>query len=1343
MPVQLPGKRKECLVMKSVSIFRSAYAVLLASMVILTACSPEVGVHILVSPDSLDFGRTEEVQVLRAAKSYSGNTMEPLVVTVDQAWITVESCVSISDNCLSRGPLDKIRIPVRIDRNGLEVGLNVGHVYVQSGSLPLVTVPVAAEELAKADFSADPRHIEVGGSVEFHDLSRVTEDSGNVREWLWDFGDGATSTLQNPAHTYARVGEFPVTLSIETTGDLKRSVTKNAYIQVGDIGGGVDFSASRTTATVGDSIVFTDLSTIDASAVLSREWDFGDNSFSAAQNPTHTYMTPGIYTVTLTLTTADSTFSETKENYIVVGNPLNADFTYDNAFVGEDTVFFPFVFGATGELTYAWDFGDGSVSFEEQPSHRYPGRGDYQVVLEVTDGSGSATVQKTVQISFRPPQVLFIAQPTTQTKGKEIEFFDRTIGGYGTVIDWNWDFGDGSGSTQQHPKHTYDMPGTYTVSLEVTSAPDGQKGKLVKNNYIEIVDGPVEGEGDLALDDYVNVDDGCFSYTTPRERIIRVSGFDAATAYLVDTMTSQCWNPDNAVYEGYTEWVHPVTIVEPKAKVSDTAMLFIDGGSRSSTAEVDEIISQIAIFTGTTVVHLKNVPSQPIVFEDEVIPPGEEDNNSGADHVLRRRTEDAIIAYSYDEFLRSYRDNDGKPTNGWPLLFPMVKSAVKAMDMAEEILANEGIALDGFVVAGASKRGWTTWLTGAVDSRVRGIAPIVINVLNMKPHLEHHRASYGYWSPAIYDYAQEGIFDQLISTVPGEVLSPEAQALLERVDPYQYALQGRYLDMPKFMINATGDEFFIPDTTQMYFDQLPDEKHLSYLPNVGHGMGDWESVELSDPDNPVGRLLAWYLAVTQDVPLPEFTQTFEPTGAITVEVDTDNPPVSVRLWQMTTVGKRDFRNGVVDQAWTSEELEPLSAGVYSALPDDPEQGNYTGFFIELRYSNPAALPLPAQLLGLSKPNFVFTTGVRVLPVDAEGAPTYPEFNGYLANEERPDAVPFDDAVMPVIALYGTPDKMGQDYGQLLRTDINAFIPEFLSAYKLNTGDTDSDLNDKWDTISGSIDQRILSEIEGIAETSGVELSTLQMAHAAAIYGGGALWNSTSTMAYGELLSDNSGAGHAVTVNSALGLDLADYLCAVLYIPNKGAPHTLFTYPGLAVGYTGINLGGISASEVPDPDALAGDSNAFALMRSIMYDAFSLRSAIATAEATPPLNTSLVFGDARNEVRGVRIQTDESGILPLRYDLVEDVGGDTPGIVFDTMLERRDDLDTAITAEVDDFTVESLLGLANREPFAETGENILNVVYEGVPLNINVNKAQGGVEAFEGETEAFNMQDLLP
>lgn len=1335
--------------MKRMLGVRGFLFVLCLSSVVLTACSPEVGVEIQVFPDELNFGKSSVLEPLLIAKNYSSNTTEPITISVDKSWIQVDDCLTVDEACNSSGPSDRLRIPVMINRNALEVGLNVGNLYIKSGAVPVVTVPVTAEETVKADFAAGRTQVSTGDSVEFQDMCQVTEESGNVRYWNWNFGDGASSTLRNPAHTYTLPGVYTVSLSIETTADITRSVSKTAYIRVADPSAEVDFTASKTDISVGDVVAFTDLSTVNSTSILSRQWTFGDGSTSTAANPSHKYVGTGTYTVSLTLHTTTNDYQKIKENYIVVRGPLNADFSYENAFVDEDTQFFPFVYGNQGEVSYAWDFGDGGTSMDDQPAHRYTVRGQYEVTLTVIDDAGSNVVSKTIDITFRPPQVLFIAEPRTQSVGKEVEFHDRTIGGYGTVIEWLWTFGDGSTSKSQNPSHTYMKEGSYTVSLEVTSAPDGQKGKLVKKAYITIVEGSVEGETELDLDNFVKIDDGCFGYSTPTESSVRVSGMEVAKAYLVDEMVSQCWNPDDSVYDegdvDYTKWTHAVTIIEPLYKVSDTAMLFIDGGSRSSEASVEELTKNVAILTGTTVVHLKNVPSEPIVFKDEVIPAGSEDNYSGEPKILRKRSEDAIIAYSYDKYMKSYRENDGSPTSGWPLLYPMVKSAVKAMDMAEEILGSKGIQLDGFVVAGASKRGWTTWLTGAVDSRIKGIAPIVINVLNMKPHLEHHRASYGYWSPAIYDYAQKGIFDQLVSTVPGEELSPEALALLSCVDPYEYALQGRYVDMPKFMLNATGDQFFVPDTTQFYFDDLPSPKHLSYVPNVGHSLGLEESdlTDITDTNNPFGRLLAWYMAVTQGVELPTFSQTFKPNGAIRVEIDPANPPVSVRLWQVTSANKRDFREGVLENDWTSSELAPISDGVYEALPSTPSEGDYKGFYIQLEYANPAELSTPAQLIGGSTPNFVFTTGVRVLPVDSEGDPVYPEFTGYLANSERPDAVPFSDAVMPVITVYGTPYEMGRHYGELLTADIAAFVPAFISAYQDSTGMDVSEIATLWNAIEPTLDTRIIEEIEGIAETSEVDLTMLQMANAAAIYSND-LWNASATMAYGDLLDSSWNAGHGVTVNSEMGRTLTDHLCSVVYIPNKGAPHTIFTYAGLAFGYTGINLGAISASEIPDPTA-AVTGNAMPLMRTVLYDAFSLRDAIGLTESAPPLNTALIFGDGRNEYRGVRIRTDAVGILsPMRYDLSqEDFSLSTPGIVYDSQPDLRTDLRSQLSAVVEGFTLENLLDIHNQAPFAEADTNILNVAYDSEPLDIYINKAQGAQDANLTDTVSFNMQSLLP
>ncbi|HDP34045.1 MAG TPA: hypothetical protein ENN29_02930, partial [Candidatus Hydrogenedentes bacterium] len=802
----------------------------------------------------------------------------------------------------------------------------------------------------------------------------------------------------------------------------------------------------------------------------------------------------------------------------------------------------------------------------------------------------------------------------------------------------------------------------------------------------------------------------------------------------------------------------PVTIVVPKIKTSNQAMLFIDGGSRSSSAYLEEAMEYIAVLTGTTVVHVKNIPSQPIVFKEEVVAVGEEDNFEGEDFFLRSRSEDAIIAYSYDRYIDSYIESDGDPNQEWPLLFPMAKAAVKAMDMTQEILGPD--AISGFVVSGASKRGWTTWMTGAVDSRVTAIAPIVINVLNMKDHLMHHRKAYGFWSPAIYDYAQENVFDRLLPTGEGMEVTPEAESLLNFVDPYQYSLRGSY-PMPKFMLNATGDEFFVPDTAELYYHDLEGEAHLCYVPNVGHSMGgiDLEG-DITDPDNPVGMLLAWYMAVTQNAALPHFTYSFEENGAIKVETDPNNPPVAVRMWQaeQPTEGLRDFRNHKLPQgAWTSTTLTSPSS-VYVTPEPEPEANHYTAFFVQLEYENDAELPsgeiqhgvdisfVLRNLLGFDVPNFVFTTGVRVLPE------TYPEFTGYVANIERPDIVYFDEETLPVVVVYGAPYDMGHYYGQLMANDINAFIPAYLEAYKLHTGMDDAFLTEAWEQAAAVMDDRILQEIEGMADAlalleNSVTLEELQLAHAAMLREPLDTWNTATTSVYRGLMS-GSDAAHAVTVNGPMARDLHQYQCAVVYIPDKGAPHTVFTYAGLTIGHVAVNLGAISAVEVIEPDsAIPGATNMLAAIRSIMYDSYSLRDAIAAAKAAlPGYAATLVLGDGRNELRSALLRTDDTGTLvEERYDLANTVGAGSRGIIYAAIAAVADALKTQIESVVPSgVDINELSAIAGTAPSAQTGSNLLSLVVDadGYDFNIWFSTAQGGTDAgIPGN--ALNMQLLLP
>jgi len=227
--------------------------------------------------------------------------------------------------------------------------------------------------------------------------------------------------------------------------------------------------------------------------------------------------------------------------------------------------------------------------------------------------------------------------------------------------------------------------------------------------------------GATPLDDYVAKPDSSYEYS-----VVRTIDHPLGKVYIID-MKSQTWRSEKEVDR--TLWQHWLTVTVPNNVAFDTALLWINGGSnkRSAPSGPEGMFVEIALQSKTVVADLKMVPNQPLIFPDD---PGNE------------RHEDAIIAYTFDKFLKTE-----DPT--WPLLLPMVKSAVRAMDTIQSHVAKttEGKRkINHFVVSGGSKRGWTTWLTAAVDKRVRAIAPIVIDVLNMGPQMKHHFAAYGFYS---------------------------------------------------------------------------------------------------------------------------------------------------------------------------------------------------------------------------------------------------------------------------------------------------------------------------------------------------------------------------------------------------------------------------------------------------------------------------------------------------------------------------------------------------------------------------------------------------------------------
>ncbi|WP_234572081.1 PhoPQ-activated pathogenicity-related family protein [Rhodohalobacter sp. 614A] len=396
-------------------------------------------------------------------------------------------------------------------------------------------------------------------------------------------------------------------------------------------------------------------------------------------------------------------------------------------------------------------------------------------------------------------------------------------------------------------------------------------------------------------------------------------------------MVSQTWLTEDIVDEN--EWWHWLTIVVPDSIDHSTALLWIGGGNRNDSAptSVNPLILNAALATNSVTVDLHNVPFQPITFS--------------GDERMDERIEDEIISYAWRKFLEGgARDEDAE----WLPRLPMTAAAMRAMDTVTDFMQNQqNTPVDKFVVSGASKRGWTTWTTGIFDNRVIAIAPVVIDLLNIVPSFQHHWRAYGEWSPAIEDYEDENIMEWQYSA--------EYDRMLELIDPFSYPDS---LDLPKYLINAASDEFFLPDSWQFYWENLPSPKYLRYVPNAGH------SLENSDASQ---SLIAYYNFILNDSTIPSFNWAADTSG-FEIQLDPENLPDELLLWNAHNPEARDFRLYMIDRIWLARKLEIPGNGKLSVEINTPDSG-FTAWFVEATYNADSNIP------------FKQTTGVVVTPND--------------------------------------------------------------------------------------------------------------------------------------------------------------------------------------------------------------------------------------------------------------------------------------------------------------------------------------------------------------------------
>lgn len=393
-------------------------------------------------------------------------------------------------------------------------------------------------------------------------------------------------------------------------------------------------------------------------------------------------------------------------------------------------------------------------------------------------------------------------------------------------------------------------------------------------------------------------------------------GWKTADTFKIDgiqvynlVLTSQRWRG--------LVWRHQLTLFVPPEIKHNEALLFISGGHSDKDGKpgfrggpddgLSRMLAAIAATNNAVTAILGHVPNQPL---------------------FGGLTEDRLISFT----LHNYEE-DGDMT--WPLLFPMTKAALRAMDAIQEF-SRERIKTDieGFVVSGASKRGWTTWLVGASsDPRVKAIAPMVIDVLNLPVSLNYQIEVWQDYSKQIQDYVKLGI--------PQTVESESGKSITAMVDPYAYREK---LAMPKMIFIGTNDPYWPVDAIKNYYRGIPGENLIHYVPNAGHGLGGNDSASTA--------LSAFFDMTLSGMRYPKCkwkVQRRDDGIDVALETSADRL-VGAVVWSAASMDDRDFRN----EKWTASDPGTQNGSPLRVGMDFPKNG-YKAFYIDLVYKSPAGI----------------------------------------------------------------------------------------------------------------------------------------------------------------------------------------------------------------------------------------------------------------------------------------------------------------------------------------------------------------------------------------------------
>lgn len=372
------------------------------------------------------------------------------------------------------------------------------------------------------------------------------------------------------------------------------------------------------------------------------------------------------------------------------------------------------------------------------------------------------------------------------------------------------------------------------------------------------------------LTDYVNKADASFAwkFVGKKEKFL-------GTVYTLEVV-SQTWHA--------TKWDHKILVFVAKGVTPQPTMVLWNEGDAPTGDGADEMGLMISGQVRAPVAFLFGVPKQPL---------------------YGGKKEDALIAESFVRYLET---EDGS----WPLLFPMVKSVVRGMDAIQAFAKQEWkFEVKDFVVAGASKRGWTAWLTAATgDKRVKAIAPLVFDSVHIAVQMDNQVKAFGKPSEMIHDYAERKLVP-----IPR---TAAAARLWKIIDPWSYRDR---LTMPKLIVCGTNDPYWPLDALNSYWDGLKGDKWVLYVPNAGHNLSekDKDGKEQKLPLRAIATVCAFCRGQVYDKPLPKVNCDMVcPPGAACLDVSLlcDVKPLAARVFSATAL-TRDFRKSF----WEDRSLD--------------------------------------------------------------------------------------------------------------------------------------------------------------------------------------------------------------------------------------------------------------------------------------------------------------------------------------------------------------------------------------------------------------------------------------